>query len=62
MSEKYQNYCTKCQEYKDYDCDLYRRQGEDTYDFRLCHKHEKALWKFLGEEATFPWEQEDTII
>jgi len=59
MSENFTNYCTKCQAYKDYECDLYRRQGEDTYDFRLCHEHERELWKFLGEEATFPWEEEE---
>lgn len=60
MSENFQNYCTKCETYKDYECALYRREGEDTYDFRLCHKHEKQLWgKFLPEDATFDWEEEE---
>ena len=52
-------YCVKCKDYKTYQMETYRREGEDTYDFRLCHEHEKALWKFLGEEASFNWEEED---
>lgn len=60
MSEdNHRTYCTKCQGFKTYELDSYGREGEDTYDFRLCHEHERELWKFLGEEATFPWEEEE---
>jgi len=36
MTERYQNYCTKCKKYQDYDCDLYRREGEDTHMILDC--------------------------
>jgi len=57
--ERFQNYCTMCGDYKDYECEMYHRIGEDTYDFRLCHKHEKELWMFLGESAEFSWEDHE---
>lgn len=63
MDKDFRVYCTMCKDYLDVDeIDEeahYGRQGEDTYDFRLCHKHEKELWKFLGEEADFSWEFEE---
>ena len=53
-------YCTKCAGYGDTELARYGRQGEDTYDFRLCHAHEVEFWeKFLEEEATFPWQEGD---
>ncbi len=61
MNKDFRTYCIKCKDYVD-DIDeeaMYRRQGEDTYDFRLCNKHEKELWEFLGEEAEFSCEFEE---
>lgn len=52
-------YCTKCADYGEHKLARYGREGEDTYDFRLCHKHEVELWKFLEEDATFPWQEGD---
>ena len=56
---KHKTYCTKCKDYTIDDISeaSYHRQGEDTYDFQLCNKHELELWKFLGEEATFSWQR-----
>lgn len=61
VEENFRNYCTKCKGYKDYECALYRREGEDTYDFRLCHEHEEQLWNdgFLPDDASFEWQDEE---
>lgn len=45
--------CIKCPKDKYYDPDKlypFSMHGEDTFDFSVCERHMKALWKFLGEE------------
>ncbi len=53
--------CDKCGAVPKYKMELYRREGEDTYDFQLCHECEPKLWNggFLTDTATFNWQEED---
>lgn len=54
-----QGECDKCEAVPTYDMEIYRRQGEDTYDFQLCHECEDLFWNggFFKCGATFNWQE-----